>query len=218
MTMYGTQAMTTSWMPLYQQLFLLAHDSDGTPRLAADAMGLALSGATIAELALSENLRADADRIYVHASAPPHPDPLAAAVVTALLRADGGRQLTYWLRMMAADMTDRVSGGLLAAGLVKRETRRREVRYLPTDPNVVQQRLGILREATYGRTAPAAPTLVLAGFFAMLRLHDHLYLNIGGGELLDILTGLFRRCDPRIQHIVVTTGQLITDAGMRAYH
>jgi Golgi phosphoprotein 3 (GPP34) len=216
-TWYGAPVKTTTGIPVYQQLFLLSHDPDGATRLAPPVMSVALAGATMVELALSECLRVEADRIYVYSAAPIHSDPLAAATITALLRVDGPKQLSHWLRVLAADSYDRVSGGLLAAGLVRRETSRQKVRYLHTDVTVAQQCLGVVRESLYSRTVQTPQTLVLCGFFSLLRLHAHLHINLSGRELLDALDGLFRMVDPRVRDIVNQTGQLITEAGIRAY-
>jgi hypothetical protein len=221
-TVWGVQespvVAATTWMPIHQQLFLLAHDSDGTLRASADTIRFALAGAVFVELALTENLRIESDRILVYSSAPRHPDPLAAATITALLRVDGPKPFTHWLRLLAADAYDRVSGGLLAAGVVRRETRRKDARYVHTDTTTAQRCLSVVRESVYSRNPPTPATLTLCGFIALLRLHSQLHLNINGPELVAHLNALFALSDIRIQHIVHITGQLIQDTGMRPYH
>lgn len=208
--------MTITWTPVYQQLFLFMHEPDGSPRVAPDLMAPALAGATLAELVLAENIRVDGDRFYVY-SDESHPDPVAAATLAKMVQVDGTKQVTPWLRALTGDIYDRVSGGLLAADMVKREVRRRDTRYVLTDPNIVGLHLGRLREATYSRATPSQPVLVLCGFVAMLRIHQHLQRNVPAGELLDTLNSLFIRSDPGAQDVVHRTGDLIANAGVRPY-
>ena len=97
------------WMPLYQQLFLLAHDRDGQPRIKPAALNLALAGAVMADLVLAECIQIRDDRWWVLTMHRPHPDPLANAITTAALAAEGPKYLSHWLRVLAGGIHDRVS-------------------------------------------------------------------------------------------------------------
>lgn len=211
-----------TWVPLHQQLFLLAHETDGRPRTHLASMQLALAGAVLAELVITEKIRLRDDRFVVFAVAAPHPDPLTAAIQAAMLRNNHRtRQLSHWMRTMAVDVYDRVSGGLLAAGLVARDTKRRrggpEAQYRHLDPNLDQQILSAIRYATHSRDVPDPATLAMCGFLGALRLPHLLQFASPASEVMDRLKLLLSMADVAVQEVVGRTEQLIGDTAVAAY-
>lgn len=214
--------ITNPSVPLHQRLFLLAHEADGRPRVHAASLHLALAGTVLAELAITERIRVRDDRFVVFAVTAPHADPLTAAVQAAMLRNGHTRTLSHWIRTLSADIHDRVAGGLLAAGLVTRDTRRRRGgsdpgQYPHLDTNLDQQLLSVLRYATHSRDVPDPATLAMCGFFGVLRLDGLFRFATPAAEVLDRLRTLLRMADVGVQEIVLRTEQLIGDTAMSAY-
>jgi hypothetical protein len=205
------------WMPLHQQLFLTVHDNNGQPRTHANALNVSLAAAVLAELVLGENIQVQRDRFWVINLDTAPTDPVAAATIAAMFAIDGPKQISHWLRVMSGDIYDRVSGGLLAAGLVMRETRKREARYPHTNTHVAGQRLGELRAAITGHHVPHPSVLALAGFFALLRLEGMFGLNVPAGDVVDRLKVLVSWSSSAVQEVLARAGQLIGDNAMSAY-
>jgi hypothetical protein len=206
---------------LHQQLFLIAHDRDGGLRLHQPTLRLGLAGAVVAELVLAEHLRIRDNTYLTFPPGTPPADPLSAAVLVAMTRPRAARQVSHALRAIAVDMYDRVSGGLLAAGLVTRDTRRRlssiETRYPHTDPELGGKVLARVRYATHGRDLPDPPTLTMCGLVGVLGLQGRFEFAQPATEVLSRLQYLVGCGDPQIQHLINLIDSLVGAVAVAAY-
>jgi Golgi phosphoprotein 3 (GPP34) len=210
--------MAPDRMPLHHQLFLAGHDPDGQLRVHPTTMRLGLAAAVMAELVLADNIQVTGDRFWVLAiTGVVHPDALAEATRTAMRHDTSGRLVSHWLRVMAGSVYDRVSGGLLAAGLVVRETRRREVRYPQTNTNITAQRIGELRAAITGHQVAHPAVLALAGLFALLRLEGQLGFAAPSADVLYRLTKLHAYSSSAVREVVIGANNLVGESALSAY-
>ncbi|WP_157246711.1 GOLPH3/VPS74 family protein [Nonomuraea typhae] len=128
-------------LPLADDLFLVAWDVtiSGQPRLHPHSIGLALSGALLAELVFAGRLAVREERLTVTSPAPV-PDPLAASVLAELVAHPQHTTIPTWLAYLETQAVTKVADRLIAAGLLVREQprllRHRPSRYKYADRTV----------------------------------------------------------------------------------
>ncbi len=208
---------------MHQELYLLGHEEDGRPLIHLPALRLGLAGAVLLDLVVTGRLHVAAGHLVVY-DRTPLGDSVIDTVLRALLadRARRDRDLRTWLRCLAADADERSRGGLVAAGILTRTSRRRlgvlpRTRYEPTahGPAVVA-RSGP-RYAVYGHQPPDAQCAALCGLLAVLRLHDTLYLDLPPGELLERLHAIALRQPRPMREITAAVEALIGELAVAVY-
>jgi len=206
-------------MPLHQQLFLAGHEPAGKLRVHVARMRLGLAAALLAELVVAEHLQVSGDRIWVLAdSGASHPDPLAETARVALRQEGSARTVSAWLRATSESIYDRVAGGLVAAGLVLPERRRREIRYPQTDARSADARVIELRTAVVGTQTSFPPAIpALAGLFSLLRLEETLGINAAPAEILHRLAQVHSFASGGVQDVVAVARAVAEEIALSAY-
>jgi hypothetical protein len=185
--------MTNRRLPLHQELYLFAHDQRGTPVIHLPSLSVGLAGACLLDLGLAERLAVTGSRIVVQRISPVG-DPVGDAILAALARQPGSRDLAYWLRTLAGHVHERTTGSLVAAGLLAHSTRRRaRGGYQPVDLSHASVACARMRWAAYGHEHPDPQCAALCGLTAVLRLERGLHLDAPTGEVLTRLRELSRR-------------------------
>ncbi|RZT77204.1 Golgi phosphoprotein 3 GPP34 [Micromonospora violae] len=179
-------------LPLRDEVFLLGHDEDtGQPHVHRQALALGMAGAVLIDLFL-------AGRVVLNPNATTRPggdltldlhqdrpvgDLIADTAIASIRHATTPPPLQGWLRAFSDDLYDRTRAGLLAAGILRHQQRRRLAglvradTYLPSHTRwqvVPRARLCALAR---GREQPDNHTAALAGLVAVLGLSPYLYLD-----------------------------------------
>ncbi|GAA3342586.1 hypothetical protein GCM10020358_38110 [Amorphoplanes nipponensis] len=229
-------------LPLHAELYLLAHDDDtGALLTNPQALAIGLAGALLLELSLKGYVavgytwdqfrlewREEPGRLTVMQSGPAGSAPLDAAMdaVERIVREHrSGDQLRAWLRAFAVpDLYERVRGGLVAVGLLKRTERRRLGGLIRTETHLavhygyaVRAR-GRIRDAVLyytqqgrvRRTAPDDECAALCGLIAALELAEFLY---DGNLSTHDLTEWLWHVAMKHEHSTITAVVQAVDAG-----
>lgn len=160
-------------LPLHQQLYLTAHDEQGNAYIHLSSLSLGLAGAIVLDLLLSERMVVHEGLVWAH---PDHAtgDPLTTTVLQAIDHLEKHRSMLFWVRLISSDAYDRVSGGLISAGLLSRVTRRkmgvRKDVFVPSDPGATARILSNALHLYHGRTAGDPLTAALCGLIGVLGL------------------------------------------------
>jgi hypothetical protein len=178
------------WPLVADDMFRLAHrDHDGALLLHADAVGLGLAAALLAELLIARRVTIRNGLVVVIDTAPPI-DALAHTVLDHLTGEAAAHPVRTWLTFLARTAHEDVALRLLRAGHVREEASRRllsrSVRYVPTDINTAAwpwARLSQLLRA--GRQLDDVDT-ILGG----LVLATDLYRKVLLGSTADLSAGL----------------------------
>jgi Golgi phosphoprotein 3 (GPP34) len=177
-------------LPLHQELYLVAHDNKGNPLIHLPLLSLGLAGAVLLDLMLTERIVVHGGLPAVHISQPVG-EPVSDTIIQAILRAPEPRTLVYWIPTVSKDIYDRVSGGLVAGGLLSRTSRRRMgVRtdvLAPTEPGKRARIQSDVQHAVNGRWATEPASGVLCGLIGVLRLERTLGIE---GQTADVLRRL----------------------------
>jgi hypothetical protein len=105
--------------------YLAAHDGIGGRTLLPDrVLGVGLGAALIGELMFWRRLGSDGDLVYV-ADATPTGDPATAAVLQRMASGSGPYGIGQWIGYFAGTAVDLVQRRLVAAGVLRLETKRR---------------------------------------------------------------------------------------------
>jgi len=229
-------------LPLHAELYLLAHDDDtGALLINEQALAIGLAGALLLELSqkgyvavgwVYDQFRLEwqqqPGRLTVRQPGPTGSAPLDAALdaVEQTVRAHRNEdQLRAWLRSFAApDLFERVRGGLVAVGLLKRAERRRLGGLIRTETHLavhygyaIRARAHIRDAVMYftqqGRTRRAAPDdecAALCGLIAALELAEFLY---DGNLSTHDLTQWLWHVSTKHEHPTITAVVQAVDAG-----
>ena len=105
---------------LTDELVLLAYDDDGVNRLGSPHLGYGLAGAVLLELALAGRVEVADKRLVVTDPAPTGVPLLDEALAT--VGTGRARKPKDWIGKLARGLPDRVLGGLVDAGVLRRES------------------------------------------------------------------------------------------------
>jgi hypothetical protein len=205
--------MTPRRLPLHQELYLFAHDRNGTPAIHLPSLSVGLGAAALADLVLTDRLAISAGRLVVRqavAAGEPVTDSILAAVA-----ATATRDLGHWLRGVAGNIYERATGALVAAGLLTVGGRRR--RYRPADPTQASVACARMRWATYGHEYPDPQCAALCGLTAVLRLERGLHLDEPSADVVARLSHLGRVYFPAGNELVDAVAYLVAEAAVSVY-
>jgi hypothetical protein len=177
------------WWPLIaDDLFRVAHDDYGKPRLHRDVARLGLAAAVLAELLLTETVTIDDDKL-ISTSAVDPTDSLAAAVLRQVHAERHDLPVRDWLAFLGAatlpggDMYEQVAGRLTRAGHVRPAVRRfpRRVRYVPLDINAAAWPWARLSQSLGRGEQLNDFNTVLGGLILATDLHRRVLTGDAGG-------------------------------------
>lgn len=208
-------------LPLYQDLYLIAHDQAGKPLINQPSLSLGLAGAVLLDLALTGRLDITHGRLAVY-DRNPIGDMVADSLVPLILRDRTNRDTRFWIRKVAEDIYDRTCGGLVAAGVLTRVTRRRmgvmsQTRYPPTDvAPLVRARSGV-RNAVEAVEQPDARCAALCGLVGVLRVEAALHLAQPSSQLVGRLRSIAREYPRPVNEVIGMVETLISEAAVALY-
>ncbi|MGC5285808.1 GOLPH3/VPS74 family protein [Micromonospora sp. DT231] len=169
-------------LTLADELALLAHDDAGTNRLGWPGLDHGLAGALLLDLAVAGRVELVDDRLVVT-----DPAPVGRPLLDdALARIAGERKLRKpqdWVTRLAKDLPRRVLDGLVAAGVLRRESDRvfwvvPRTRYpspTGTEPAVETEARQRMWAAIVGDGPVPPRTAALLGLTRAVRLHRTLF-------------------------------------------
>jgi golgi phosphoprotein 3 len=167
-----------------EELYLLAlNEQDGTVKqVPAFALGYALAGALLMDLALCNRIDSDLATLKVVASEQTG-DPLLDETLAALRDAPAVQPASFWLKNLAAEsgrIEQRVLESLMAKGVLRQENRRvlwvfDVHRYPLTDDREVKEVRSRLRELIASEDIPAPRDQALVCLANACRLLDDLF-------------------------------------------
>ncbi len=163
----------TLTLPLYQALFLAAHDERGESLIHLPSLGLGLAGAAVLDLLLEKRLALQNTQAWALVTEP-FGDLVTDTLVRTLGRDGAPYPLAFWLKAGAAGMYDQVAhvltaeGRLIAAGR-RRFGKRRQV-LIPADPVTLARMQTDLLHVFHGRTTGDPCWAALCGLLGALRL------------------------------------------------
>ncbi|WP_433414693.1 GOLPH3/VPS74 family protein [Microtetraspora malaysiensis] len=207
--------------PLHHDLYLIAHDQTGKPLIHLSSLGVGLAGAVLLDLALSGHLEITQGRLAVYDRSPTG-DMIADSLIPVILKDRDNRDTKFWLKKVAEDVYDRACGGLVAAGVLTRVTRRRmgvmsQTRYEPADvAPVVRARAGV-RGAVEAGEQPDARCAALCGLVGVLRLESALHLAQPSGPLVNRLRAIAREYPRPVNEVIGVVETLISENAIAMY-
>jgi hypothetical protein len=205
---------------LADDLWVIAH-SDRTVRLNEVALGLALAGGLLGELALSGHIVMRDGIVSVRDETPPV-DAACHAIAEQILAEPRRHHVRVWLKFLSHSAPEAVVGRLLRAGLIapveqRRRLARTSVVHRPVDANQAYWRSLRLRYALAGRYGPTewddmflAGLVEAAGFLPAVLNDDHVAAR---AYLADWLP---RADPPALYELVCTVATLVGDAVLGA--
>ncbi|GLW97956.1 GPP34 family phosphoprotein [Microtetraspora sp. NBRC 16547] len=208
-------------LPLYQDLYLIAHDPTGKPLIHQASLGIGLAGAVLLDLALSGRLDITQGRLSVY-DRNPIGDSVADSLIPVILQDRDNRDTRFWIRKVAEDIYDRACGGLVAAGVLTRVTKRRmgmmtQTRYQPVDAApVVRARSGV-RQAVEAWEHPDARSAALCGLVGVLRLEAALHLSQPSGQIVGRLRSIAREHPRPVNDVIGVVEALISENAVATY-
>ncbi len=207
-------------LPLHQELYLFAHDQNGTPAIHLPSLSVGLGGAALLDLALLERLTVIGGRIVVQRNQTAG-EPILDSVLSAIAASTGSRELLFWLRALSGTIYERATGSLVAAGLltptVKKRLRGSTYKYRPADATHAQVACARMRWATYGHEYPDPQCAALCGLTAVLRLERGLHLDESTGEILQRLRHLSRAHFAPGAEVITAVEGLVAEVAMSVY-
>ena len=194
---------------LRDELFLLAHDEDyrWRPRVPPASLAVGLAGATLIDLVLAGDLRAERGHVAAHSRYVRHDlDPVSARVVADLAVTGAWLPLREAITGTAVELYERTLIQLITTDIITARARRfGRVRYSPTDLDDVvnarhypRYRVQTLDCGT-DRLDPA--TDALCGLIRALRIEATLYLELPADDLrvrLDTITAHYAANYPHV--------------------
>jgi hypothetical protein len=225
--MHPTTSAERPHLSLPDELYLLGHDDDtGQPHIHTTTLAIGLAGAVLIDLYLAGEVTITSGT----AMCPPQGQHITLATArrhgptTVTARALYGATVTPalkpWLRGFALKLHDDTRDRLVAAGILRRATRRRlggllrADTYLPTHykwPVIARARV---RYLAVDQQRPDDHSAALAGLVTALRLERHLYVSLDDREvracLHAIAAGHYRPVRDILAAVDATIGDLAT--------
>ena len=180
--MTSSRPVDLSWLemrlPLAAELFCVAHDErSGRCRIHRRVLGLGLAAGLLADLVLCDRLDITRDGVRV-AGRDRLPDGLGDWVLSVLVAQPQHREVPTWLAYLGQNAAVSVADWLTAAGIWRRERRRRfglvptHHRYVPADANVEYWRAHRLSRPLTSGGPVGLRDAVLVGLVAATGLAD----------------------------------------------
>ena len=206
-------------LSLRDDLFLLAHDDAGKLIVSEPSIGAGLAGATLIDLLLSRRVAVVGGRLDVLDPAPTG-DEETDATIEAIAANTAPCGPRAWVSWISHGAYVRVGDGLVAAGVVRRNTTRRlglvpRTRCLPTNAEDLVRVRSRLRYAIHGRQAPEPATAALCGLVRVLRLEAALLLSMPTADLLLALERMTEVSDVPVRQVTNAVDAVITAATYR---
>ncbi len=224
--------MSIPRLPLRDELFLLGHNDDtGQPHIHRQALALGLAGAVLIDLFLAGRIVLDphddthpaGDRwLRLHHDQPVG-DLIADTALAAIRHGRTAPPVKAFLRRFSEDLHERTRAGLVAAGILRHNTRRRlgglarTDTYLATDSKWAVVARARLRYLAAGREQPDSHTAALAGLVATLGLTSHLYLDEDTTTLATRLKAIADQHHRSVRDITATVDAAIGDLATATY-
>ncbi|MEW9548170.1 GPP34 family phosphoprotein [Nonomuraea sp. NPDC050783] len=207
-------------LPLYQDLYLLAHDQSGKLLVHPSSMALGLAGAALLELALDGRVAVARGRVAASATARRSGDAFTDDLL-ALVAGEPG-DVRAPIKKAAGNAYERTREALLASGVLVRTTKRMmgllpTTRYLLADIASVVRASSGARSAVEGWRQPDARCAALCGLVAVLRLEEELYLDQPSAHLLGRLREIARDSSREVAELVGVVEALVGEAAVAIY-
>lgn len=224
--------MTVPRLPLRDELFLLGHNDDtGHPHIHRQALAIGLAGAVLIDLFLAGRITLDPNddarpagqRWLRLCSDRPVGDLIADTALAAIRHGRTAPPVKAFLRGFADDLYERTRAGLVAAGILRQQTRRRlgglarTDTYLATDTKWAVVARARLRYLAHGREQPDNHTAALAGLVATLGLTTHLYLDDDTTTLTERLKAIAEQHHRSVRDITAAVDAAVGDLATAAY-
>jgi len=207
-------------LPLYQTLFLTAHDEHGAPLIHLPSLGLGLAGAAVLDLMLDKRLALQNTQAWALV-AEPFGDLVTDTLVRTLGRDGAPYPLAFWLKAGAAGMYDQVAHvligeGRLTVGSRRRFGLRRQV-LVPTDP-VTRARIQTnLLHVFHGRLSGDPAWAALCGLVGALRLERTMDVETNTHDTLTRLRWIANTQYPDCAVVLAVMEDLLGDTAVAAY-
>ncbi|MEV6525507.1 GPP34 family phosphoprotein [Longispora sp. NPDC051575] len=204
-------------MPLGDDLYLLAHSSEGKPYIHMPSLSVGLATAVLIDLMLAGRIGVSEGKVIGYERRP-----TGLAVADSALGAIfsvANHPPNYWLRAVASDSHDRISGALTAAGLLRKVQTRRlglvpVTRIQPVDPELAVRVRARLRYALRGQDEVPVADAALCAVVGILGLESRVFLDgLPAGHLAAVSAALH----PMLRAILSAAEHEIAQAAMSAY-
>jgi hypothetical protein len=215
-------AATPRRLPIYQDLYLIAHDEAGKPLIHLSSMGLGLAGAALIELALGERVAvtqgrgAPSERARIRTG-----DAVLDGLLLLVTRNDD-HDVRSWIKGAAKDIYSHTRKSLVSSGVLIPVTKRRMgmlpyTRYQLADiASVVRASAGV-RSAAEGWKQPDSRSAALCGLVAVLRVEEALYIDQPSSQLIARLRAIAGEHSPVVKELVDIVDHLVGEAAVAVY-
>jgi hypothetical protein len=207
-------------LTLRDELYLLAHDDRGEPRIHAGSLAIGLAGACLIDLAIAKRLTVERSRIVMQDTSRTN-DAISDWILAQLATSNTMRELRWWIVGIAGDVYDRTTGGLHAKGIVTKTTQRKLlgsiVRYPPVNESAIGPVRAMAWYVVHGRERPDDQCAALCGLLGVMRLEDALIVGMPSSELLSRLKQILGWHTPAVQEIAAAVEGLIGEAALAVY-
>ena len=221
--MTTSRPVDLSWLqmqlPLAAELFCVAHDErSGRCRVYRRVLGLGLAAGLLADLVMCGRLDISRDGVRV-VSLDRLPDGLVDSALSVLVAQPQHREVPTWLAYLGQGAAVSVAEWLAAAGVWRRERRRRfglaqtQQRYVPADVNVEYWRAHRLSGPLTSGERIGLRDAVLVGLVAAIGLADAVLWDPDTrGWGLDRITAEVDHLPRPLRHLVAFTETAVGDA------
>ncbi|HCT80748.1 MAG TPA: hypothetical protein DGT23_30115 [Micromonosporaceae bacterium] len=204
-------------------LFLIAHKSNGTPRVHDANLAAGLAGAVLIDLALQELVTTDSRDMLGLRGSPPTGDPIGDYVLSRLSLAPLARFLPDVIRWLGGDITSRVGAGLHTANFVSMTASKKmfsaaKLTYRPTSKQPAQYVVAAITAAVNGSQYTGPRELAICGLVGVMRLESLLGMQVPTLDLLQRLDYLLQTCPKTVVNIVAAVEHLIGEQAMATHN
>ncbi|MBN6057247.1 GPP34 family phosphoprotein, partial [Nonomuraea sp. RK-328] len=208
-------------LPLYQDLYLIAHSEAGKLLTHQSSLALGLAGAVLAALVLDDRVAVVQGRVTVF-ERDRTGDAIADAMVGLIPPGRDHEDVKFWIKTAAKDIYERTRDDLVAKGVLAPVTKRRMgmvpyLRYRLTDIAWAVRASSGVRSAAEGWKEPDSRCAVLCGLVSVLRVEAELYLNQPASRLIDRLRTIADEDSLEAKLVVDLVDTLVAEAAVAIY-